>query len=104
MLEFFDYLCAFVLYFRLQAQEPMLAQSQKCVQELTCELRNRCLELRELSCNMQDQEKLLQVRGTAAEKKKIESNIVLLLLKQYLNHLSSVDIFYFLGFHSTDLS
>ncbi|XP_075874199.1 kinesin-like protein KIF15 [Nelusetta ayraudi] len=45
---------------KLQAQEPMLAQSQKCVQELTCELRNRCLELRELSCNMQDQEKLLQ--------------------------------------------
>lgn len=81
-----------------------MAQSQKCVQELTCELRNRCLELRELSCNMQDQEKLLQVRGTAAEKKKIESNIVLLLLKQYLNHLSSVDIFYFFGFHSADLS
>lgn len=47
---------------RLQAQESMLAQSQKCVQELTGELRNRCLELRELNYNMQDQEKLLQVR------------------------------------------
>lgn len=69
-LNFVSYLCVFVLCFRLQAQESMLAQSQKCVQELTGELRNRCLELRELNYNMQDQDKLLQVRGTAAEKKK----------------------------------
>uniref|UniRef100_A0A3B4XAL5 Kinesin family member 15 n=1 Tax=Seriola lalandi dorsalis TaxID=1841481 RepID=A0A3B4XAL5_SERLL len=33
----------------LQEQEAMLAQSQTCVQELTGELRNRCLELRELT-------------------------------------------------------
>uniref|UniRef100_A0A3Q4GV28 Kinesin family member 15 n=1 Tax=Neolamprologus brichardi TaxID=32507 RepID=A0A3Q4GV28_NEOBR len=32
---------------RLQAQESMLVQSQTCIQELTTELRNRCLELRE---------------------------------------------------------
>ncbi|CAL8286814.1 unnamed protein product [Lota lota] len=44
---------------RLQAQESMLAQSQTCVQELTSELRNRCLELRELSLKEQEQEKLL---------------------------------------------
>ncbi|CAL8295806.1 unnamed protein product [Arctogadus glacialis] len=44
---------------RLQAQESMLAQSQTCVQELTSELRNRCLELRELSLRDQEQEKLL---------------------------------------------
>ena len=46
---------------RLQAQESMLAQSQTCVQELTSELRNRCLELRELSQREQEQEKLLNV-------------------------------------------
>ena len=40
----------------------MLAQSQTCVQELTSELRNRCLELRELSLREQEQEKLLNVR------------------------------------------
>ncbi|XP_059208609.1 kinesin-like protein KIF15 [Centropristis striata] len=45
---------------RLQAQESMLGQSQTCVQELTTELRNRCLELRELSSRVQDEEKLLQ--------------------------------------------
>ncbi|XP_044023703.1 kinesin-like protein KIF15-A isoform X2 [Siniperca chuatsi] len=45
---------------RMQAQESMLAQSQTCVQELTTELRNRCLELRELSHRIQDEEKLLQ--------------------------------------------
>lgn len=45
---------------RLQTQESMLAQSQTCVQELTTELRNRCLELRELSHRIQDEEKLLQ--------------------------------------------
>lgn len=39
----------------------MLAQSQTCVQELTTELRNRCLELRELSHRIQDEDKLLQV-------------------------------------------
>lgn len=47
---------------RLQAQESMLAQSQTCVQELTTELRNRCLELRDLNHRIQDEEKLLQVR------------------------------------------
>lgn len=62
MFEFFDKLCVFTLCYRLQAQESMLAQSQTCVQELTSELRTRCLELRELKHNMQDQEKLLQVR------------------------------------------
>ncbi|XP_068195591.1 kinesin-like protein KIF15 [Antennarius striatus] len=45
---------------RLQAQEAMLAQSQTCVQELTAELRDRCLELRELSHRIQDEDKLLQ--------------------------------------------
>ncbi|XP_028294287.1 kinesin-like protein KIF15 [Gouania willdenowi] len=45
---------------RLQAQESMLAQSQTCVQELTSELRNRCLELRDMSLRMQDEERLLQ--------------------------------------------
>ncbi|XP_032356315.1 kinesin-like protein KIF15 isoform X2 [Etheostoma spectabile] len=44
----------------LQAQESMLAQSQTCVQELTNELRNRCLELRELSQRIQDEERLIQ--------------------------------------------
>ncbi|KAM7375859.1 hypothetical protein PAMP_005625 [Pampus punctatissimus] len=45
---------------RLQTQESMLAQSQTCVQELTNELRNRCLELRELSQRVQKDDKLLQ--------------------------------------------
>ncbi|CAK6956990.1 kinesin-like protein KIF15-B [Scomber scombrus] len=46
---------------RLQAQESMLAQSQTCVQQLTTELRNRCLELRDLSQRTQeDDNKLLQ--------------------------------------------
>lgn len=45
---------------KLQAQESMLAQSQKCVQELTSELRNRCLELRDLSHRIQNEEKLVQ--------------------------------------------
>uniref|UniRef100_A0A8C2ZEN0 Kinesin family member 15 n=1 Tax=Cyclopterus lumpus TaxID=8103 RepID=A0A8C2ZEN0_CYCLU len=40
--------------------DSMLARSQTCVQELTTELRNRCLELRDLSLRMQDEEKLLQ--------------------------------------------
>ncbi|KAJ3612893.1 hypothetical protein NHX12_019150 [Muraenolepis orangiensis] len=44
---------------RLQAQESMLAKSQTCVQELTSELRNRCLQLRELSLKEQEEEKLL---------------------------------------------
>uniref|UniRef100_A0A8C5AFN3 Kinesin motor domain-containing protein n=1 Tax=Gadus morhua TaxID=8049 RepID=A0A8C5AFN3_GADMO len=50
------------LVFSNKAQESMLAQSQTCVQELTSELRNRCLELRELSLREQEQEKLLNVR------------------------------------------
>lgn len=41
----------------------MLAQSQTCVQELTTELRNRCLELRDMSQRVQDDEKLVQVRA-----------------------------------------
>ncbi|XP_028251152.1 kinesin-like protein KIF15 [Parambassis ranga] len=45
---------------RMQAQESLLAQSQTCVQELTTELRNRCLELRELSQRIVEEEKLLQ--------------------------------------------
>ncbi|KAF7647426.1 hypothetical protein LDENG_00172690, partial [Lucifuga dentata] len=45
---------------KLQVQESMLAQSQTCVQELTTELRNRCLELRELRQREQDEEKLHQ--------------------------------------------
>uniref|UniRef100_A0A8C4FC27 Kinesin motor domain-containing protein n=1 Tax=Dicentrarchus labrax TaxID=13489 RepID=A0A8C4FC27_DICLA len=55
----FYFLC-FLLCIRLQAQESMVAQSQTCVQELTNELRNRCLELRELNHRIQDEEKLLQ--------------------------------------------
>ncbi|XP_062850951.1 kinesin-like protein KIF15 [Trichomycterus rosablanca] len=38
----------------LQHQEVTLTQSQTCVQELTSELRNRCLELRELRMQHQD--------------------------------------------------
>ncbi|XP_037096536.1 kinesin-like protein KIF15-A [Syngnathus acus] len=45
---------------KMQAQDSMLAQSQTCVQELTAELRNRCLELRELSQRVQDEDKLLK--------------------------------------------
>ncbi|KAK9533672.1 hypothetical protein VZT92_008776 [Zoarces viviparus] len=45
---------------RLQAQDSMLVQSQTCVQELTTNLSNRCLELRELRQRMQEEEKLLQ--------------------------------------------
>ncbi|XP_072221611.1 kinesin-like protein KIF15 [Leuresthes tenuis] len=45
---------------RLKMQESMLAQSQTCVQELTSELRNRCLELRDLTQKIHDDEKLLQ--------------------------------------------
>ncbi|KAG7254336.1 hypothetical protein CRUP_033025, partial [Coryphaenoides rupestris] len=44
---------------KLQAQESMFAQSQTSVQELTSQLRDRCLELRELSLKEQEQEKLL---------------------------------------------
>ncbi|XP_029972708.1 kinesin-like protein KIF15 isoform X2 [Salarias fasciatus] len=44
---------------RMQTQESMLAQSQTCVQELTTELRNRCLELRDMSLQAQDEQKLL---------------------------------------------
>ncbi len=57
----------FVLRSRLQAQESMLAQSQTCVQELTTELRNRCLELRELRERIQDEDKLVQVRAGVDE-------------------------------------
>ncbi|KAG7277324.1 hypothetical protein CRUP_005858 [Coryphaenoides rupestris] len=42
-----------------KAQESMFAQSQTSVQELTSQLRDRCLELRELSLKEQEQEKLL---------------------------------------------
>lgn len=45
---------------KLHSQESLLAQSQTCVQELTSELRNRCLELRELSERVQDEENLIQ--------------------------------------------
>lgn len=48
---------------RLQAQDLMLTKTQTCVQELTTELRNRCLELKEQSHRIQDGEKLLQVRA-----------------------------------------
>lgn len=44
----------------LQRNEVTLVQSQTCVQELTTELRNRCLELRELRQKDQEQEKLQQ--------------------------------------------
>ncbi|XP_036006720.1 kinesin-like protein KIF15-B [Fundulus heteroclitus] len=45
---------------KLQEQESSFAQSQTCIQELTNELRNRCLELRELNQRVHDEEKLLQ--------------------------------------------
>lgn len=45
---------------KLQRNEVTLAQSQTCVQELTTELRNRCLELRDLREKDQQQEKLQQ--------------------------------------------
>lgn len=44
---------------RLQAEESMFAQSQTSVQELTSQLRDRCLELRVLSLKEQEQERLL---------------------------------------------
>uniref|UniRef100_A0A9J8BTH0 Kinesin motor domain-containing protein n=1 Tax=Cyprinus carpio carpio TaxID=630221 RepID=A0A9J8BTH0_CYPCA len=44
----------------LQSNEVTLVQSQTCVQELTTELRNRCLELRELRQKDHQQEKLQQ--------------------------------------------
>ncbi|XP_077067426.1 kinesin-like protein KIF15 isoform X2 [Siphateles boraxobius] len=44
----------------LQRNEVTLAQSQTCVQELTTELRNRCLELRDLREKDHQQEKLQQ--------------------------------------------
>ncbi|KAK2867619.1 hypothetical protein QQF64_023345 [Cirrhinus molitorella] len=44
----------------LKHNEVTLVQSQTCVQELTTELRNRCLELRELRQKDQQQEKLQQ--------------------------------------------
>ncbi|XP_072532827.1 kinesin-like protein KIF15 [Salminus brasiliensis] len=43
----------------LQNKEVTLVQSQTCVQELTSELRNRCLELRELRLKDQELEALL---------------------------------------------
>uniref|UniRef100_A0A8C0YIF3 Kinesin motor domain-containing protein n=1 Tax=Cyprinus carpio carpio TaxID=630221 RepID=A0A8C0YIF3_CYPCA len=43
---------------RLQRNEVTLVQSQTCVQELTTELRNRCLELRDLRQKDHQQEKL----------------------------------------------
>nr|XP_023668340.1 kinesin-like protein KIF15 isoform X1 [Paramormyrops kingsleyae] len=45
---------------RLQRQDTSLVQSQRCIQELTNELRNRCLELRDMHVSAQQQEKLLQ--------------------------------------------
>lgn len=45
---------------KLQAQESMLVQSQTCIQELTTELRNRCLELREMNQRVVEEEKLIQ--------------------------------------------
>uniref|UniRef100_A0A669BCE9 Kinesin family member 15 n=1 Tax=Oreochromis niloticus TaxID=8128 RepID=A0A669BCE9_ORENI len=45
---------------RLQAQESMLVQSQTCIQELTTELRNRCLELRETNQRVVEEEKFIQ--------------------------------------------
>ncbi|XP_033967309.1 kinesin-like protein KIF15 isoform X2 [Pseudochaenichthys georgianus] len=45
---------------RLQAQESLLGQSQTCVQELTNELRNRCLELRDVGQRTQEDEKCVQ--------------------------------------------
>lgn len=44
----------------LQRKEVTLSQSQTCVQELTSELRNRCLELRDLHIKGQEQDQLLQ--------------------------------------------
>lgn len=57
---------------RLQRKETSLVQSQRCIQELTNELRNRCLELRDMHVSAQQHEKLLQVsvpskRGLAAQ-------------------------------------
>lgn len=58
----FDQLRSSFLGLRLQEQEASFAQSQTCIQELTTELRNRCLELRELNVRVHEEEKLLQVR------------------------------------------
>uniref|UniRef100_A0A3Q2ZVJ2 Kinesin family member 15 n=1 Tax=Kryptolebias marmoratus TaxID=37003 RepID=A0A3Q2ZVJ2_KRYMA len=59
LLMMFD-LFFFSFWIRLQEQETTLAKSQTCVQELTTELRNRCLELRELNQRIYEEEKLLQ--------------------------------------------
>ncbi len=57
------FVCMYVcLCYRLQRNEDTLGQSQTCVQELTTELRNRCLELRDLRQKDHQQEKLQQVR------------------------------------------
>uniref|UniRef100_A0A3B4H8R3 Kinesin family member 15 n=1 Tax=Pundamilia nyererei TaxID=303518 RepID=A0A3B4H8R3_9CICH len=59
--EFYSLLCFLLLSaIRLQAQESMLVQSQTCIQELTTELRNRCLELRETNQRIVEEEKLIQ--------------------------------------------
>lgn len=44
----------------LERQEATLSQSQTCVQELTGELRNRCLELRDLRLVGEERDRLLQ--------------------------------------------
>ncbi|XP_062378066.1 kinesin-like protein KIF15 [Sardina pilchardus] len=44
----------------VQRHEVTLSQSQTCVQELTSELRNRCLELRDLHLKGQEHDQLLQ--------------------------------------------
>uniref|UniRef100_A0A665WIJ7 Kinesin family member 15 n=1 Tax=Echeneis naucrates TaxID=173247 RepID=A0A665WIJ7_ECHNA len=57
----FSVFCLYILCpKRLQEQEAMLAQSQTCVQQLTTDLRNQCLELKELRQRINDEEKLLQ--------------------------------------------
>ncbi|XP_043083993.1 kinesin-like protein KIF15-A [Puntigrus tetrazona] len=62
----------------LQRKDVTLVQSQTCVQELTTELRNRCLELRDLREKDLQQEKQQQVR----EKAEIE------VLRKQVDHLT----------------
>uniref|UniRef100_A0A665WIG0 Kinesin family member 15 n=1 Tax=Echeneis naucrates TaxID=173247 RepID=A0A665WIG0_ECHNA len=55
----FSVFCLYILCpKRLQEQEAMLAQSQTCVQQLTTDLRNQCLELKDILSFLQENEVL----------------------------------------------
>lgn len=86
--EFNSFSWPVLLWVRLQTQESMLAQSQKYVQELTSELRNRCLELKDLSHRIQNEEKLVQVRNRYSSS--LRKNVICF-LKKLLNTTTLTD-------------